>query len=172
MKLYEADSVGLVITEDYFLLDIDHRKLSDYFVQMMLEKFDTYTEYSPNGNDIHILGKLAKDKLPIYYDENSSRCRLGSAYYYKNSKPNLEIYPGCTTTRFSTFTGNAIKDLPLKDCAQAFLTTFDKKMRKNYSVERGGAKSAFDITCDLRKQKNADKFIKLYGQGDFSDYGS
>ena len=46
MKLYEADSVGLVITEDYFLLDIDHRKLSDYFVQMMLEKFENLEVYT------------------------------------------------------------------------------------------------------------------------------
>ena len=90
MKLYEADSVGLVITEDYFLLDIDHRKLSDYFVQMMLEKFDTYTEYSPNGNDIHILGKLAKDKLPIYYDENSPDAASAVPIITKIQNPTLK----------------------------------------------------------------------------------
>ncbi len=176
MKLYEADGVGLVIPEDYFLLDIDHRELSDPFVQMMLARFDTYTEYSPSGNGIHILGKLDKDRLPIYYDEKNARYRLDSAYYYKNSKLNLEIYPGCATARFSTFTGNVIKDLPLKDCTQALLTTFDKEMRKKekvrYSSERDGDKASFDIICDLRKQKNADKFIKLYDKGDFSDYGS
>ena len=113
IKQYNADGVGLVIPEDYFLLDIDHRELIDPFVEMMLERFDTYTEYSPSGNGIHILGKLDKDKLPLFYDEKTDRYRLDNAYYYKNSKLNLEIYPGCATARFSTYTGNVIKDLPL-----------------------------------------------------------
>ena len=30
----------------------------------------------------------------------------------------------------------------------------------------------FDIVCNLRKQKNGEKFRKLYDEGDFSDYGS
>ena len=30
----------------------------------------------------------------------------------------------------------------------------------------------FDIVCNLRKQKNGEKFKKLYDDGDFSDYGS
>ena len=100
IKQYNADGVGLVIPEDYF-------------VEMMLERFDTYIEYSPSGNGIHILGKLDKDKLPLFYDEKTDRYRLDNAYYYKNSKLNLKIYPGCATARFSTYTGNVIKDLPL-----------------------------------------------------------
>ncbi len=68
-------------------------------MQMMLARFDTYTEYSPSGNGIHILGKLNKDRLPIYYDEKNVRYRLEGAYYYKNSKLNLEIYPGLCNSK-------------------------------------------------------------------------
>lgn len=30
----------------------------------------------------------------------------------------------------------------------------------------------FDIICELRKQKNSAKFIKLFDDGDYSDYDS
>ena len=52
----------------------------------------------------------------------------------------------------------------------------DKEMRKKpkakYSAKRDGDRAVFDIVCDLRKQKNGDKFIRLYDKGDFSEYGS
>lgn len=42
----------------------------------------------------------------------------------------------------------------------------DKEMRKKpkakYSAKRDGDRAVFDIVCDLRKQKNGDKFIRLY----------
>ena len=51
----------------------------------------------------------------------------------------------------------------------------DKEMRKKpkakYSAKRDGDRAVFDIVCDLRKQKNGDKFIRLYDKGDFSEYG-
>ena len=67
-------------------------------------------------------------------------------------------------------------DLPLKDCTTAVLTTLDKDMRKaekvKYSASRDGDKELFDLVANIYKQKNGDKFIKLYRHGDYSDYGS
>lgn len=47
-----------------------------------------------------------------------------------------------------------------------------KKPKAKYSAKRDGDRAVFDIVCDLRKQKNGDKFIRLYDKGDFSEYGS
>ena len=101
---------------------------------------------------------------------------LDSEYYQKRSDIGLELYIGDITNRYGTFTGNTINSLPIADCTQAVLTTLDKEMRKKpkakYSAKRDGDRAVFDIVCDLRKQKNGDKFIRLYDKGDFGEYGS
>ena len=101
---------------------------------------------------------------------------LDSEYYQKRSDIGLELYIGDITNRYGTFTGNTINSLSIADCTQAVLTTLDKEMRKKlkakYSAKRDGDRAVFDIVCDLRKQKNGDKFIRLYDKGDFSEYGS
>jgi P4 family phage/plasmid primase-like protien len=49
-----------------------------------------------------------------------------------------------------------------------------KKPDKKAANINGGADNdtVWDIICKLRKQKNGEKFSKLYDRGDFSDYGS
>ena len=44
-----------------------------------------------------------------------------------------------------------------------------KKLKAKYSAKRDGDRAVFDIVCDPRKQKNGDKFIRLYDKGDFSE---
>ena len=102
---------------------------------------------------------------------------LDKAYYMKNLNNKVELYCGGITNRFAVFTGNVIWDEPLKECTEALLTTLDKDMRKTqkqkYSEKRdGGDKEVFDIVANLQKQKNGEKFRKLYNDGDYSDYGS
>lgn len=46
--------IGFVLPEGFFFLDIDKRELEDPFVQMMLERFDSYAETSVSGSGIHI----------------------------------------------------------------------------------------------------------------------
>lgn len=53
----------------------------------------------------------------------------------------------------------------------------DKDMRRKdkqkYSEKRdGGDKEVFDIVASLTKQKNGEKFRRLYNDGDYSEYGS
>ncbi|MBP3392374.1 MAG: AraC family ligand binding domain-containing protein, partial [Clostridia bacterium] len=45
-----------VIPPGMFFLDIDHKKISDPLVQEMLQKFDSYSEFSVSGEGIHIYG--------------------------------------------------------------------------------------------------------------------
>lgn len=170
-----AAGVGFVIPEGYFFLDIDHADKDDPRVQTMLSRFDSYSEYSVSGNGLHIYGKVDLQKLPIAPDKNG-KPRLDKQFYMKNPNNGIELYIGGLTNRFAVFTGNSVVVLPLKDCTTAVLTTLDKDMRKaekvKYSASRDGDKELFDLVANLYKQKNGDKFIKLYRHGDYSDYGS
>jgi len=172
---YHAAGLGFKIPENYFFLDIDHKELSDPLVQTLLTRFDSYTERSVSGGGIHIYGKCDFTKLPTYIDKKG-KVRLDNQFYQKNSKIDLELYVGGITNRFAAYTGNIIEDKPLHECTTAVLTTLDKNMRRKkktkYSASRDGDRTDFDIACSIRKQKNGDKFKKLYDEGDFSDYGS
>ena len=175
-KEHGDDGIGFKIPEGYFFLDIDDKDLSDPFVQTLMERFDSYTEYSVSGGGVHIYGKCDISRIPTYVDEEG-KLRLDKAYYMKNPHNKTELYCGGITNRFAVFTGNVIRDVPLKECTDALLTTLDKNMRKaqkqKYSAKRdGGDKEVFDIVANLLKQKNGEKFRKLYCDGDWSDYGS
>lgn len=175
MKRMNADGIGFVIPVGYFFLDIDHQELTNPFVQMMLKRFSSYAEISPSGNGLHIYGIADMKRLPIFRDKDGKQ-KLDRQFYMKNPNNGIELYFGGLTNRFATFTGNAVHDVPLCDCTEAVLTTLDKDMRRsqprNYSAKRDGDRETFDIICNLRKQKNGEKFIKLFDKGDFSNYGS
>ena len=157
-------------------MDIDHKELTDPFVQLMLERFNSYSEYSVSGGGIHIYGKCNIDRLPTYLDKDG-KLRLDKAFYMKNPHNGTELYCGGITNRFAVYTGNVIRDVPLKECTDALLVTLDKDMRRKqkvkYSEKRDGDdREPFDIVANLLKQKNGEKFRKLYCDGDFSNYGS
>lgn len=170
------NGVGFKIPQGYFFLDIDHKELTDPFVQLMLERFNSYAEYSVSGGGIHIYGKCDIDRVPTYLDKDG-KLRLDKAFYMKNPHNSTELYCGGITNRFSVYTGNVIHNVPLKECTDALLVTLDKDMRRKqkvkYSEKRDGDdRELFDIVANLLKQKNGEKFRKLYCDGDFSNYGS
>jgi putative DNA primase/helicase len=172
---FDAAGVGFVIPKGYFFLDIDHYALTDPFVQILLERFNSYAEHSVSGGGIHIYGKCDFEKLPTFKDKNGNR-RLDKAYYMKNPNNHLELYIGGLTNRFAVFTGDVVLDEPLKESTAAVLLTLERNMRKaekvKYSEKRDGDREIFDIVCNLRKQKNGDKFRKFYDDGDITGYGS
>ena len=172
------DGIGFVLPPGYFFLDIDNRARDDPFVQMMLERFSSYAEYSVSGNGIHIYGKCDTSRIPTYID-SKGKTRLSREFYMK--APNdVELYYGGITNRFAVFTGNAIREVPLCDCTEALLTTLDKDMRRKKPTQKTKKRTSapvtheadadFDIIADLRKAKNGEKFIALYDKGDMSEY--
>jgi len=175
VEAQHAAGVGFKVPEGYFFLDADHYSLEDPFIQLVLDRFNSYTERSVSGGGLHIYGKCDIAKLPIVYDANG-KAKLDRAYYTKNPNNNLELYIGGLTNRFAVFTGDVVVEQPLKECTSAVLVTLDKNMRraekKRYSENRDGDKVTFDIICNLRKQKNGDKFRRLFDEGDISDYGT
>ena len=170
-----ASGLGFKVPDGYFFLDADHYELEDPFMKLLLERFDSYTERSVSGGGIHIYGKCDRAKLPFVTDKKGKE-KLDGAFYVKNPGNRLELYIGGLTNRFAVFTGDVVWEQPLKECTNAVLTTLDKNMRrsekKKYSESRDGDKVTFDLICNLRKQKNGDKFRKLFDEGDISDYGS
>ena len=171
------DGVGFKIPEECFFLDIDHKDVDDPYVQMMLERFGSYAEYSVSGGGIHIYGLCDISRIPAHMDEKTGKLKLDGAFYQKNPHNDTELYMGGITNRFAVYTGNVIRDEPLKECTDALLITLDKNMRRaektRYSEKRdGGDKELFDLVASLLKQKNGDKFRKLYHDGDISGYGS
>lgn len=172
MQKCGAYGIGFKVPEEVYFLDIDHRELSDPLSQKFLKRHNTYTEFSPSGNGIHILGICDAKKLPIIYDEKKQRDVLSGEFYQKNSAIGIELYIGSVTNRFATFTGNVINDVPLSEGTEAVFATLDEDMRR---TDKGKTRLAddddavlFDVVAGLRRQKNAGKFIKLYNNGDIS----
>ncbi len=140
---FQASGIGLKIPKGFFLLDIDHKDISDPFAQLMLSRFSSYAEVSPSGKGIHIIGQCDITKLPVHFDDRRKKLVLDSEYYQKRSDIGLELYIGDITNRYGTFTGNTINSLSIADCTQAVLTTLDKEMRKKQ--KRSIAQSVMEI---------------------------
>ena len=177
--------VGFVIPKGYFFLDIDHREWDDPYIKMMLERFGSYAEKSVSGEGLHIYGKCDFSQIPT--EEKSGRRKLHRKYYQKNPGNGTELYIGGLTNRFAVFTGNIIQDKPLKDCTNAVLVTLEKDMARAaqpkpplkkseiiQNIINGGAEKAdcSDLIRKLQKQRNGERFRRLFDKGDLSDYCS
>ena len=68
---FQASGLGLKIPKGFFLLDIDHKDISDPFAQLMLSRFSSYAEVSPSGKGIHIIGQCDITKLPVHFDDRN-----------------------------------------------------------------------------------------------------
>ena len=55
---FQASGLGLKIPKGFFLLDIDHKDISDPFAQLMLSRFSSYAEVSPSGKGITCEGSI------------------------------------------------------------------------------------------------------------------
>lgn len=96
---FRASGLGLKIPKGFFLLDIDHKDISDSFAQLMLSRFSSYAEVSPSGKRIHIIGQCDITKLPVHFDDRRKKLVLDSEYYQKRSDIGLELYIGDITNR-------------------------------------------------------------------------
>lgn len=170
-----AAGVSFHVPVGYYFTDIDDRPLDDPLAQTLLTRFNSYSERSTSGTGLHIYGICDLTKLPTYINDKG-KTRLDKQFYQKNPNNDVELYIGGITNRLASYTGDVIEDKSLREGTSAILTTLDKDMRRKakgkFSAKRDGDRADFDIICNLRKQKNGEKFKKLYDQGDFSDYGS
>ena len=111
MQKHHAAGVGFVIPEGYFFLDIDHMELTDSFVQTMLNRYNSYTEYSQSGNGVHIYGKINISKIPTFTDDKG-KLRLDKQFYMKSPHNNTELYIGALQTDLPVLPGIPFWTLP------------------------------------------------------------
>lgn len=162
-----ADGVGFKIPNGVFFLDIDHKSVDDPMVKEILDRFNSYTEYSVSGDGIHVYGLCDFSKLPTYEDPKDHRVKLDKGYYMHHPSNGLELYVGELTNRFAVYTGNMILDLPLKDCTAAVIDTLNRYMRKLEKIKPSKEDKRFErVIQDLRSQSKGDKFSRLFDKGE------
>jgi P4 family phage/plasmid primase-like protien len=185
------DGVGFVIPKGFFFLDIDGKTPDDPFVRDLMQLLPSYCEISVSGNGTHIYGCCDLSRLPAVRDEQG-RFRLDPRYYTKNPNNSVEIYIGGLTNRYAVFTGNTAADLPLADCTEGIQAVLDSYMLNQAALSQQTLSSvpgisaepepeldpealdlmALDVIDDLRHQKNAPKFSRLFDEGEITGYKS
>lgn len=180
--------VGFVIPKGFFFLDIDGKTPDDPFVQNLMRLLPSYCEISFSGKGTHIYGVCDLSRLPTFTDEQG-RLRLDPRYYIKNPSNGVEAYIGGLTNRFAVFTENAVTDLILTDCTEGLQIVLDSYMLKQGSSSlqitvpalqppeetmdpEEEELEALGIIQALRRQKNAEKFSRLFDDGDTTGYAS
>lgn len=149
----QCAGIGFVFTDTdpYAGIDLDaiDKSLAPDVRQQMLDRqievyqrFDSYSEYSPSGEGLHI---IIRASLP------SGRKRSG-----------IEIY---SKLRFFTFTGNVYRDAPIQD-RQGLAEILYNQMGKNveqyyYDGEASEMHSDEQIIAMALQAANGDKFAKL-----------
>ncbi len=164
----KANGIGLILTNGVCGIDIDKRDLNDSTTQDIFELMDTYTEYSPSGNGFHLLFTVDMNKIPN---------ALHSQYYQKNPHNKIECYISDLTNRYFTFTENVIIDKPINERTEQLLIFLDKYMKRPKANIENGSDESLESSCQyiidiISKSENAEKFEKLYFQGDISQYNN
>lgn len=122
IKFFEKggyDGIGFMFSKDdpFVGIDIDHcvegTALSP-LAKDVIEMLDSYTEYSPSGEGIHI---IAKGTLPL----------RGPGTGKKNSTIGLEVY---RHGRYFTFTGNNLGAQSVMDRTEEFKNLFEKYLEE------------------------------------------
>jgi putative DNA primase/helicase len=127
IKFYEKggyDGIGFMFSKDdaFVGIDIDHCVNEGALTELaedVIETVQSYTEYSPSGEGIHI---IAKGKLPL----------KGPGTGRKNPKLGLEVY---RHGRYFTFTGNSLGDTPVEERTEEFKSLFEKYLKEKEKLE-------------------------------------
>ena len=153
------DGIGIGIFGDLFAIDIDHCVADGVVSEMAQDIIDTmncYTEYSPSGTGIRIIG-LASG---LDYDK--------ARYYINNHKLGLEVYVADYTNKFVTLTGNAIRESDLVDRSSELVAVLEKYMVKPAQIQlvkRDGPGSYLSDESVIAKalaSKQGEKFRSLW----------
>ena len=120
------DGIGIGIFGDLFAIDIDHCVVGGVVSEMaqaIIDTMDCYTEYSPSGKGIRIIGLMSG----LHYDK--------ARYYINNHKLGLEVYVAGYTNKFVTLTGNAIRESDLVDRGGELVDVLEKYMVKPVQLQ-------------------------------------
>lgn len=158
------DGIGLGIFDPFIAVDIDHcvedGKLSET-ARYIVEKLNSYTEYSPSGTGIRILGILENDFI---YDKEK--------YYIHNSKAGVEIYAAGFTNKYVTMTGNiidnyssslsVIQNEALTDVLNRYMIKPTKAIVREVGDVPGSSLTDKEVLKMAKSAKNKKKFKELW----------
>lgn len=166
----EYSGVGFRLAHGFCVVDIDHcckdGIVSDLAVQLV-ERFQSYTEYSPSGTGLHIIFKA--ENFPFDRDK----------YYMKNHHNGVEVYMCGITNRFMTATGNTAYAYPVRDVSNELQSVLDEYMLRSNYKEKANAAPPQHEPLDLSDEQivakasaRSTKFRKLFVEGDMTDYNN
>ena len=135
--------------DDPFIgIDIDHcvneGALSE-LAEDVIEILQSYTEYSPSGEGIHI---IAKGTLPL----------KGPGTGRKNPTLGLEVY---RHGRYFTFTGDSLGEIPIVDRSDEFKILFDKYLKEKPKPEAKPSVSSSERE-DISDLSNSELWEKMF----------
>ncbi len=164
-----VDGIGMLISDGYSAVDIDHCITEDGFLSDAATDICTaiksYAEKSPSKSGVRIIFKSTN----FVYDREK--------YYIKNPNNGIEIYTAGTTNRFVTITGDTIYGYPICENPEALQYVLDKYMLrpvKTTSKQNLDTKAhILDISEDeiLSKAMKNYNFSSLFN-GNMSEYNN
>jgi len=162
------DGLGVGVFGDLEFIDIDHcvkdRVIVTAEARDIVETMDSYTEISPSGTGLRIIGKAPGFRFDA------------SRYYIQNKRRGLEIYISGVTKKFLTVTGNTIRAKGLEERGAQLRIVLNKYMirpspRKPANVEARSYLTDDAVLAKAMAAKNGEAFRRLW-EGDTSGYAS
>lgn len=164
-KVKKYDGIGFELGQSPFVgIDLDHHVIDgvpDDFAKEILRQLNSYSEISPSGTGIHILVEAANVSAG-----------------FKNGKHNIEVY---SDKRYLTVTGNVLSDYgggqvqertaELMPIIERYETKKKEPVHRIAAIDSEYAPPSDDKLIELmRRYDKSGKFIKLFDNGDLSDY--
>ncbi|HDR7391248.1 TPA: DNA primase [Bacillus toyonensis] len=153
IKFYEQggyDGIGFMFSKDdpFVGIDIDHciqeGALTD-LAEDVIEILNSYTEYSPSGDGIHI---IAKGTLPL----------KGPGTGRKNVDLGLEVY---RHGRYFTFTGECLEQKNVEDRTEELKVLFNKYLKEKPKPEKKQSTTSFERE-DITSLSNAELWERMF----------
>ncbi|MGE6344107.1 phage/plasmid primase, P4 family [Bacillus mycoides] len=153
IKFYEQgdyDGIGFMFSKDdpFVGIDIDHCIKEGALTSLaedVIETLNSYTEYSPSGDGIHI---IAKGTLPL----------KGPGTGRKNVDIGLEVY---RHGRYFTFTGDCLDQVPVEDRTDELKILFEKYLKEKPKPEKKQRTTSFERE-DITSLSNAELWERMF----------
>lgn len=158
------DGIGLFVEPRFSAIDIDDCVSEDGLSELaedIVNRMDSYTEYSPSGKGIRIF----IDTTNVQYDKKP--------YYVLNKRINTEVY---TEKKFVSATGNVLLQKEIRKCGDEFIAFMDTYMKKPVNSKQaadptGSFLSDTSVIERALGSASGEKFRKLWS-GDTEGYAS
>ncbi|WHY75725.1 phage/plasmid primase, P4 family [Neobacillus sp. WH10] len=153
IKFFEQggyDGIGFMFSKDdpFVGIDIDHCVEEGALTQLaedVIEIVQSYTEYSPSCEGIHI---IAKGKLPL----------KGPGTGRKNPSIGLEVY---RHGRYFTFTGDSLGNVPVEERTESLRDLFDKYLKEK-EMPAPKTKATISAHEDISSLPNSELWERMF----------